>query len=145
MPPQMTKLYKFHLTLIQLSKKKKKPLFKVTFGLGGNVENFNSKSDIWGVFSPRKLCANKNKVWQEHFINHLYPRTGHCQCHICWWDVCKRPAAETQSVTWFCWRFHLWRFSFPVTKFSQEDIASFWKPVKCWQVLPCLPWKLVLG
>lgn len=22
------------------------------------------------------------------------------------------------------------------------DTDAFWKPMKCWQILPCLPWKL---
>lgn len=81
----MTKLYKFHLTLIQLSKKK---TFLSNLWIGMKRGKFQLKVRYLFFFSPpRKLCANKNKAWQEHFINHLYPRTGHCRCHICWWDI----------------------------------------------------------
>lgn len=143
----MTKLYKFHLTLIQLLKK-----------------NFFFKSPLdwdetWKIptqstisFPTMKLWANENKVWWEHFTTSTI---GRVTASIIPVDETsgKRPVAEIQSVTLFCWRFHPWRFSFPVTKFSQEghscfletcevlaSLALFTMETCTWIELQCMTW-----
>lgn len=98
----MTKLYKFHLTLIQLSKKKK---FFLKSPLDWDETwKISTQSQIFFFFLG---SCEQIKMRFGGSILPIYHRRVTASTILVDETFGKRPAAEIQSVTLFCWRFHL--------------------------------------